>query len=129
MKQETMLATINNVKTTRTRSAWAAGVKTYALMLCETLAENYEDVETYAELKRALLNGAGNWQEYSTGGCALIYDGDIAKTLCSPSELAKTDGGRLKPNSRETWLELQARALYQAWQIINSAYVAAKNNG
>lgn len=68
--------------------------------------------------RKALLNGADNWRQYSYGGCALIYDSDIAETLCSPSELKKVKGGDRQPNSRESWLDVQARALYQAERLI-----------
>ena len=37
-------------------------------------------------VRAALLNGAVSWQEYSDGGCSLIYDGDIAARVCTPSE-------------------------------------------
>ena len=37
-------------------------------------------------VRAALLNGAERWQEYSDGGCSLIYDGDIAARVCTPSE-------------------------------------------
>lgn len=37
----------------------------------------------------AVAGGARNWQECSAGGCALIYDSDIAERLCSQSELKK----------------------------------------
>lgn len=111
------------------RSAWERGVKVYALELLEGLEEGINggyidpaDLESPALLKKALLNGAADWSQYSAGGCSLIYDGDIAERLCTPSELKRKRGGDLQPNSRETWLDVQARALYQAarW-IINAA--------
>lgn len=113
------------------RSAWKRGVKVYALELLESLEEGINggyidpaDLESPALLKKALLNGAADWNQYSLGGCSLIYDGDIAKRLCTPSELKRKRGGDLQPNSQETWLDVQARALYQAarW-IINAARV------
>ena len=112
-----------------TRSAWSRGVKSYAVDLLDELTENIqggyidpEDLESLALLKKALLNGAADWNQYSWGGCSLICDGDIASRLCTPSELKRKRGGDLQPNSRETWLDVQARALYQAsrW-IINAA--------
>lgn len=112
-----------------TRSAWDNGVKVYALELLESLEEGInggyidpEDLGSPALLKKALLNGAADWQQYSGGGCSLIYDGDIAERLCTPSEYKRKRGGDLQPNSRETWLDVQARALHQAarW-IINAA--------
>ena len=48
------------------------------------------------------------------GRFALIYNGDIAKLLCSPSELKRTRNGERRPNNREEWLDTQARALAQA---------------
>lgn len=71
------------------RSAWDRGVTAYALDLLETFADT-----SAAELDRsALLNGASSWTEYSYGGCALIYDSDIAERLCTPSELKRKRGG------------------------------------
>lgn len=94
-------------------SAWAKGVKLYAEELQEFLrAENVEAT------KENLLNGASNWADYSYSGCSLIYDTDIAERLCTPSELKRKRGGKLPPNSRETWLDVQARALYQACNMV-----------
>ena len=111
-----------------TRSAWDRGVKSYAVDLLDELTENIqggyidpEDLDSPALLKKALLNGAADWAQYSWGGCSLIYDGDVAERLCTPSELKRKRGGDLQPNSRETWLDVQARALYQAARWIINA--------
>lgn len=103
------------------RSAWDRGVMQYAEELTEELAENInggyitlEQLATAEERKAALLNGAKDWSQYSYGGSALIYDYDIAERLCNPSELKRTRNGERNPNSRETWLDCQARALSQA---------------
>lgn len=103
------------------RSAWGRGVQAYAAELLEELEEavagGYEDpanITTGSELEKALLNGAQDWSDYSWGGCALIYNGEIAERLCSPSELKKTRHGERRPNSREEWLDAKARALFQA---------------
>lgn len=103
------------------RSAWSKGVTVYALELVEQLAEaaegGYIDAEDLAAprmLRKALLNGADDWSAYSWGGCALIYNSDIAERLCCPSELKRTRNGERRPNSREEWLDTQARALSQA---------------
>lgn len=94
------------------RSAWERGVKAYALDL---LAEADEAREITREV---LLHGARDWLEYSEGGSALIYNEDIAARLCTPSELARTRNGKRRPNSREGWLDVQARALAQAAALI-----------
>lgn len=117
--------TINNIRATiesqKTRSAWTRGVKAYALELIEELEEAIEhgyfdesDLESVNLLERQMLNGASCWDQYSWGGCSLIYNADIAERLCTPTELKKTDNGSRKPNSSEEWLDTQARALYQA---------------
>lgn len=104
------------------RSAWARGVKAYALELLDNLAELTADkLANPTAVRAALLNGAENWQEYSDGGCSLIYDGDIAARVCTPSELKRTHNGDRYPNSREIWLDVQARALSQAARLVCEA--------
>ena len=107
------------------RSAWDKGVREYALELVETLQEGIsggyfdeEDMQSPNLLKRQLLNGASDWTEYSYGGSSLIYDEDIAKRLCTPSELKKNRNGERRPNANEEWLDTQARALNQAARMI-----------
>lgn len=117
--------TINNIRmiieSQKTRSAWNKGVKSYALELVDELDEAVlngyfaeEDLESPRLLDRQLLNGAADWDQYSWGGCALIYNEDIAKRLCTPTELKNTRNGSRRPNANEEWLDTQARALYQA---------------
>jgi hypothetical protein len=96
-------------------SAWKRGVRAYALEMVES-AEG--QLAAVADPKKELLNGARTWKEYSEGGCALIYDGDIAERLCAPSEYRRTREGQRAPNARESWLDVQARALGQAASLI-----------
>lgn len=104
------------------RSAWARGVKAYALELLDNLAELTADkLADPAAVRAALLNGAEGWQEYSDGGCSLIYDPDIAARVCTPSGLKRTRNGERYPNSREIWLDVQARALSQAARLVCEA--------
>lgn len=107
------------------RSRWDKGVKEYALELLEELQENIDlgyikeqDLQSREILKKSMLNGADNWQQYSDGGCSLIYNSDIAERLCTPSELKRKKHGELEPNRNETWLDVQARALRQACNMI-----------
>lgn len=108
------------------RSAWGRGVNAYALELVEELRERaaYEgrNPEPGKECREWMLNGAQDWAQYSWGGSSLIYDGDIAERLCTPSELKKTRHGERRPNSREEWLDTQARALYQACNRVARVY-------
>ena len=113
------------------RSAWDKGVTVYALEMVEQLAEAAEggyidadDLLAPRMLRKALLNGADDWSAYSWGGCSLIYNSDIAARLCCPSELKRTRNGERRPNSREEWLDTQARALFQA---ANRVYEALRD--
>jgi len=102
---------INELKNAPSNSAWKRGVVAMAIDLvycCES------DEVT----KESMLNGARNWNEYSYGGSGLIYDGEIAESLCTPSTLKRTDNGRLQPNKAETWLDVQSRALSQACRLV-----------
>lgn len=106
------------------RSAWDKAVTLYALDLLEDVQEGADNMERLpldgAELERWVLNGASCWEQYSNGGCSLCYNADIAARVCTPSELKRADGGMNNPNSRETWLDVQARALYQACNRIRT---------
>lgn len=108
---------VNQIRTRlnslRARSCWDRGVNGFAL----DLLDSYEEI-----CEKTLLNGATNWDSYCYGGLALIYDEDIAKALCTPSELKRTNSGRNDPNLRETWMDVQARAYFQAYRrLINCA--------
>lgn len=94
-------------------SKWTTGVNEYAQELQEFLDENKLEVS-----KENMLNGASDWEQYSYGGSSLIYDYDIAERLATPSEIksrTRKDGSfNQMANARESWLDVQARALYQA---------------
>lgn len=85
----------------KTRSAWDKGVKKIA----DDLLDKYEEEVRYGggqspvppPTEKDLLNGAHSWGQYCYGGCAMVTDTQIAKTLCTPSELRRTDYGRKAP--------------------------------
>ena len=103
------------------RSAWSRGVKAYAVELVESL-EDGADLSNDEILWKELLNGADNWRQYSEGGAALCYDADIAERLCPPSELKRNKWGMRAPNGRENWLDVQARALWQAHKVVEKEW-------
>lgn len=135
---ETIARMVEIIIAAPARSAWACGVRAYAVELCGNLrrAATYAaetgtpspltDRET---VRAALLNGARDWSEYSWSGCALVYDAHIAARVCTPSELRRTHGGRRDPNPRETWLDVQARALCQACAVVLAAYGKTTREG
>ena len=124
------------LKSRKDRSAWDKGVNLYALELVDELEEaaayQGRNPAPGTECRKWMLNGAQNWQRpndefaawsvYSWGGSSLIYDGDIAERLCTPSELKRTRNGERRPNSREEWLDVQAQALYQAARRVSILY-------
>ena len=119
-----------------TREAWNREMTEDLLEMLDGLEEaidggyfDREDLEAPRMVKKALLNGASDWDNYSWGGCALIYNWEIAERLCTPYELKKTRGGERRPNSREEWLDVQARALYQASRMIYRAIERASREG
>ena len=122
MNKQDLLSAIQSISAGR--SAWSRAVHTYAVELVEAL-DSDADLSNENLLNKAMLNGAADWQQYSEGGCALIYDADIAERVCSPSELKRCRGGERQPNARETWLECQARALWQAASLVRRAYSKA----
>ena len=122
-KLETIRKELENMKG---RSAWERGVIGYSLEILDQVEErsSYEgkEPESIQELNDYMLNGAEDWKQSSWGGSYEIYDGDIAERLCNPSELKKTRNGERRPNSCEEWLDVQARALFQAANKIKKLY-------
>lgn len=108
---------IEKIENSTPRSAWKKGVKQYALDLLEELKERGWTDTSFK--KEDALNGADDWKQYSYGGCSLIYDCEIAERLCTKTELKRTREGEKDPNPKETWLDVQARALWQAWTLIH----------
>lgn len=110
-------AILDELNARKCRGAWDNAVNAYAIELVESLDDWDKQPENIAELREMLLNGADDWKAYSWGGSSLIYNQGIAERLCSPSELKRVtnkNGLREFPNRREHWLDVQARALYQA---------------
>ena len=112
IKQMNKEQLIEIISARNARSAWDKATNAYALELLKDAEEGFSSV--------SLLNGAENWKAFSYGGCSLIYNADIAERVCSPSELKRTRGGERAPNSRESWLDCQARCLSQAANLIST---------
>lgn len=116
-------AVANEVEQAKTRSAWSKGVKAYALEMLECFEESRQWCEANGESVPELdevtaLNGASDWRAWAYGGWGLVYDAYIAERLCTPSELKKLRGGARVPSGVETWLDIEARAAFQAWAMI-----------
>lgn len=107
------------IKKISMRSAWGKGVQAWALSVLEKTEGSFQSAEA---LEEALLNGAKDWRHFCEGGNALIYNQDIAERFCTPSELRKTAGGLKDPNARESWMDAQCRAAFQAWCLISETF-------
>lgn len=107
-------------------SAYKRGIKKYTDELLDNLEEMARSYKRLPkdenELENWLLKGARNWGDYSWRGYSLIYDSQIADRLCTPSEFRKKDGGRIRPNRYETWLDEQSKALYYAYLRIKDKF-------
>lgn len=104
------------------RSAWDKAVTLYALDLLDDVQEQANEMERLpldgAELERWALNGASCWGQYSNGGCSLVWNGDIARRICTASMYKRKHEGTIEPGNGQTWLDVQADALKQAcWRI------------
>lgn len=117
------------VRKINVRSTWNKGIKSWALDLLEDVEDaGFTVFSSFKEFKETALNGAENWAQYCYGGCALIYDADIMKTFCTPSEIkryTRKDGSLKDPNKNEIWMDIQARAAFQASIMINMAFISA----
>lgn len=104
------------------RGAWSVGVRVYARELFDEYVSNLhieDDTTRIGKITEAdLLNGADDWEQFSYGGCALVYDSDICERLCNQTQIKKTDCGERPPSSTESWMDFQARALQQAARIV-----------
>lgn len=107
-------------------SKWAEAVKEDAVDLVGNYIEWHgEDATFKAENVEDLLNGAKDWKQYSEGGMALVANYDIARRYCTQSELKQLgfeDGGIAEnPNKNESWTDVQARALFQASELVKKS--------
>lgn len=104
------------------RSAWDKGCRTYAEELFSEYIENLQikdgDVRIGKITEKDLMNGADNWEQYSYGGCALIYDSDICERLCTANEAKRKRYGESKPTLYDNWLDAQTAALKQAARLV-----------
>lgn len=114
----------NEIAGHEAKSAWEMGVRAYARELFADYVDGHHlpDTARIGKLtKEDLLNGARDWEQYSWGGCSLIYDEDICRRLCPPSTQRKYSHGARQPSGSETWLDWQTRALGQAaWVVLRA---------
>lgn len=107
---------IEELRNRSDRSQWDKGVTAQAIDMLEGM-EHVTDLPQGSELETLLLDNAGDWRHYSSGGNALIANHDIAHRYMTPSELKRYNAPGHAASmgfGGETLLELQARACKQA---------------
>ena len=100
---------------------WSEGVREYAFELLDRMDEaisegefNVADIDNPAKLHTFLLNGAESWEQYSKGGCSLVFDEDIKNRLHGEA------------TESTNYIVEQGRALHQAEQKIVAAVMATR---
>ncbi len=114
-----VLSYIENLKI-RHPSKWLQAVKQDAEGLLNLFIEKHGDA---AFSEKDLLRGSRDWSQYCYAGGALVSNYNIAKRYCSDDELKKLgwkENGYCPeyPNKKETWQDVQARAYFQASELI-----------
>lgn len=115
---------VKQIERKKPRSAWDKGVYVYTGVILDRLDANTEI--TMDNCMDTLLCGACDWHKYSLLGFAYVANSWIAKTLCTKSELKRTQNGARRPNRTENWLDVQARALSKASLLIKEAVRTAE---
>jgi hypothetical protein len=117
----------NEVKAIKGRkSAWNDGVLAYAIEMINKIEDSQEHI-----CVQAVLNGCDNFIQLSETGRYLTYDDDIVNRLMTPANRKKFADGKLdSPNKYESWLDIQAKAMGQAWYLISktSAFYYDRSN-
>lgn len=110
--------------TERKRGQWNKAISYYAdflldsyIDICKWCADQNEAIPDLS--LDTVLNGALGWHQYSYGGLALVYDGDIAKVVFTAVQFTKWQQGRKVTD--EPMLDIQARALAAGWRVLKSA--------
>lgn len=132
MNIEELKEKVNAEKTPR--SKWEKAVRGYALEMLDNIEDTTRPADSlnlgelvnhcgYMPVKIGMFSEYAWYaaKETSEGGCFLIYTRDIAENLATPSELkrcTRKDGSLRDPNQRETWLDCQTRAVFQALLMI-----------
>lgn len=97
------------------RSYWSRGVASLIRDYAEkVLSEHDGEIISARDFYKLWNCGADSLRDAAYGGSFDIWNYDIAKRLCTPSEFRKNNEGMRNPNKREIWLDVEYRAMYQA---------------
>lgn len=97
------------------RSYWRRGVASLIRDYGEEVLQEHDGEIISARDFFKLWNcGNDSLRDAVYSGSFDIYNYDITKRLCTPSELKKSNEGMRSPNKRESWLDVEIKAMYQA---------------
>lgn len=113
------LATKKMRECTRKGSRAVVALESYIEEVAENIKGTSLSVTDLETARKAMLNGADDWFQYSHGGCSLCYNYDIAELNFTPKMAERALGH----NNREPsyLLDVQARRLRKAAACIASA--------
>lgn len=130
MDKKEMIKRLEQIQKEDCKSKWHKGVVSIAIDRLDEMHSGTK-ITWYSLLNGALWHDKGaNFDnivnacnKYAWGGCGLIYDIDIADLLATKSEAYYKNGNlKGKPNASEQWLDLYARAIFQAFSLIMKYY-------
>lgn len=97
------------------RSYWSRGVASLIRDYGENvLGEHDGEIISARDFYKLWNCGAETLKDAVYYGSFDIWNYDIAKRLCTPSDLKKSNEGMRNPNRCETWLDVEYRAVKQA---------------
>jgi hypothetical protein len=113
------------VESSSCKSHWERAVRDYALEMISQCDK--KNITSYKQIPNHC--NAMNMTDYaiakdlSEGGCFEVYDVDIAKRLCTPSQLKRVTrkDSTVRDLPHETWIDAQTRAVTQAIFLLRSA--------
>ena len=107
------------------RTHWKRAVRDYALWIISKCAK--KDITSYKELLNhvdaARMTDYALAKALSEGGCFEIRNADIAKRLCTPSQLKRVmhKDGTIRDLPDASWIDVQTHAIYQAIFLLKRA--------
>ena len=129
---KTLIEAYTDVQKPKTQ--WQKGVYTlFDFLISEDMATMDNRVITdIQDLKNICLNGAKDWEHYSFGGSAWCYNSDIIEYFYTDKQKATyfyfPDGTCRNTRFYDNLLHVQARALKDAYRIIQNIYIYATQN-
>ena len=97
------------------RSCWSRGVASLIRDYGEdVLGEHDGEIISARDFYKLWNCGNDSLRDAVYAGSFDIWNYDIAKRLCTPSGLKKSNEGMRNPNKRQNWLDLELIAVQQA---------------